>query len=143
MSYHGEVMGFRWKISRRHACLLAVTVALGATAVGCGHPVQRKLEGRWVGEAVENFDDRDMAAATGWAKGTSMEFSGSSLTVAVPAEEPRSGPYKVVSVHQNDVSIAVTRSDGATDKVHFKLDDDHNMRWMLDGSRSIVLRRED
>ena len=72
-----------------------------------------------------------------------MEFSGSSLTVAVPAEEPRSGPYKVVSVHQNDVSIAVTRSDGATDKVHFKLDDDHNMRWMLDGSRSIVLRRED
>ncbi len=143
MSYHDEVMGFRWKISRRDACLLAVTVALGATAVGCGHPVQRKLEGRWVGEAVENFDDRDMAAATGWAKGTSMEFSGSSVTVAVPAEEPRSGPYKVVSVHQNDVNIAVTRSDGATDKVHFKLDDDHSMRWMLDGSRSIVLRRED
>jgi hypothetical protein len=53
---------------------------------GCGHPVQRSLEGRWLGEAVENFQDSQLAAATGWARGLSFEFAGSNVTVAVPAE---------------------------------------------------------
>lgn len=113
-----------------------------AASTGCGHPVERKLSGRWVGESVENFDDKDVAAATGWAKGTSMEFAGSSLTVAIPAEEPRTGPFKIVKVHNSDVSIAVTRRDGTVDRVRFKLDDEHSIRWMLGESRSIVLRRE-
>lgn len=120
--------------------LLGVVLAMALT--GCGHPVQKQLEGRWVGEAVENFDDRDMAVATGWAKGTSLEFAGSTLTVAIPAEEPRSGAYKVVSVHKNDVNLAVKRSDGAADKLSIKLDSEHNLRWMLGTSRAIVMRRE-
>lgn len=110
--------------------------------LGCGHPVQKKLEGRWVGEGVENFDDRQVAMATGWARGTSFEFSGSTVTVAVPAEEPRSGQYKVLQVHNNDVYVAVARADGKSDKVHFKLDDEQSIRWMLGESRSVVLRRE-
>ena len=48
--------------------------------------VKRKLEGRWLGESVENFDAKEMAAATGWARGLSLEFSGTHLTVAVPAD---------------------------------------------------------
>lgn len=119
-------------------CLVAAIAVLN----GCGHPVERKLSGRWVGESVENFDDKDVAAATGWAKGTSMEFAGSALTVAIPAEEPRTGPFKIVKVHNSDVSIAVTRRDGTVDRVRFKLDDEHSIRWMLGESRSIVLRRE-
>ncbi|MBX3128276.1 MAG: hypothetical protein KF718_16245 [Polyangiaceae bacterium] len=119
-------------------CLVTAIAVLN----GCGHPVERKLSGRWVGESVENFDDKDVAAATGWAKGTSMEFAGSSLTVAIPAEEPRTGPFKIVKVHNSDVSIAVTRRDGTVDRVRFKLDDEHSIRWMLGESRSIVLRRE-
>ena len=109
---------------------------------GCGNPVQRKLEGRWLGESVENFDAKEIAAATGWARGLSLEFSGARLTVAVPAEEPRTGKYKVASVHENDVELAVTRLDGAVDSATFKLDDERSLRFMIGDTRAIVLRRE-
>jgi len=109
---------------------------------GCGNPVQRKLEGRWLGESVENFDAKEVAAATGWARGLSLEFAGSRLTVAVPAEEPRTGKYKVASVHENDVQLAVTRTDGAVDTATLKLDDERSLRFMIGDTRAIVLRRE-
>jgi hypothetical protein len=118
--------------------ILAAALFLG----GCGNPVQRKLEGRWLGESVENFDAKEIAAATGWARGLSLEFSGTHLTVAVPAEEPRTGKYKVESVHDNDVQLAVTRLDGAVDTASFKLDDDRSIRFMIGDNRAVVLRRE-
>lgn len=121
---------------------LLLSLAVAAGLVGCGHPVNKKLEGRWVGDGVENFDDRNMAVATGWAKGASFEFSGTTMTVAVPAEEPRTGTYKVTSVRENDVELAVTRQDGAIDKARFRLDSEHSMRWMLGNERSVVLRRQ-
>jgi hypothetical protein len=113
-----------------------------AITVGCGHPVQRSLEGRWLGEAVENFQDSQLAAATGWARGLSFEFAGSNVTVAVPAEEARSGRYQVSSVHESDVRLAFTAKDGKTSTALFKLDNDHSIRWMLGEGRSIVLRRD-
>lgn len=113
-----------------------------AISTGCGHPVQRSLEGRWLGEAVENFQDTQLAAATGWARGLSFEFAGSSVTVAVPAEEPRSGRYKVSSVHESDVRLSITTKEGKATTALFKLDNDHSMRWMLGQGRSIVLRRD-
>ncbi len=120
-----------------------VAVSLSAGLGGCGHPVERKLDGRWLGESVESFDDPAVAAATGWAKGTSLEFAGSTLTVSIPAEEPRTGEYKVLKVYKNDVQIAVTRKDGSVDNAKFTLDDDRSMRWRLSGGRSIVMRRQD
>ncbi|HEX3775168.1 MAG TPA: hypothetical protein VHV51_11930 [Polyangiaceae bacterium] len=119
--------------------LLAVSALFSS---GCGNPIQHKLEGRWLGESVENFDSKDVATATGWARGLSLEFSGSHLTVAVPAEEPRTGKYQVASVHENDVELAVSRADGTVDKANFKLDDERNIRFMVGDSRAIVLRRE-
>ena len=113
-----------------------------AFSVGCGHPVQRSLEGRWLGEAVENFQDSQLAAATGWARGLSFEFAGSSVTVAVPAEEPRAGRYAVSSVHESDVRLSFTAKDGKTSSALFKLDSDHSMRWMLGQGRAVVLRRD-
>lgn len=109
---------------------------------GCGNAVQRKLEGRWLGESVENFDSKEMAAATGWARGLSLEFSGNKLTVAIPAEEPRVGKYKVASVHENDVALAVTRADGSVDNANLKLDDERSLRFMVGDNRAVVLRRE-
>jgi hypothetical protein len=120
------------------AWLLSAALFLAA----CGNPVQRKLEGRWLGESVENFEARDMAAATGWARGLSFEFAGTRLTVAVPAEEPRTGKYQVASVHENDVQLAVTRPDGAVDTASFKLDDERSVRFMIGDNRAVVLRRE-
>ena len=124
------------------ASLFGLILGSSVVLAGCGNPVQRKLEGRWLGESVENFDAKDMAAATGWARGLSLEFSGTKLTVAVPAEEPRTGKYKVQSVHENDVQLAVTRADGLVDNASFKLDDERSLRFMLGDNRAVVLRRE-
>lgn len=133
-----------FSLGRRRGRLtsLGLLVAGALVLAGCGNPVQRKLEGRWLGESVENFDAKEVAAATGWARGLSLEFSGTHLTVAVPAEEPRTGKYKVASVHDNDVELAVTRLDGAVDTASFKLDDDRSLRFMIGDNRAVVLRRE-
>jgi hypothetical protein len=128
--------------TRRRLTSLGLVLSASLLLAGCGNPVQRKLEGRWLGESVENFDAKDIAAATGWARGLSLEFSGTHLTVAVPAEEPRTGSYKVASVHDNDVELAVTRLDGAVDTANFKLDDEHSLRFMVGDNRAVVLRRE-
>jgi hypothetical protein len=130
------------KISRFRLFRLGLALSAALLLGGCGNPVQRKLEGRWLGESVENFDAKDMAAATGWARGLSLEFSGTRLTVAVPAEEPRTGKYKVGRVHENDVELAVTRIDGAVDTASFKLDDEHSLRFMIGDTRAVVMRRE-
>src|SRR5262245_53818444 len=92
---------------------------------GCAHPVTRKLEGRWLGETVENFGEQEIAIATGWVRGTSFEFSGSALTVAIPAEEPRKGRYKVSSAHEGDILLAVTDEKGAKSKAKLTLVDEH------------------
>ncbi|MCC6216531.1 MAG: hypothetical protein IT376_16835 [Polyangiaceae bacterium] len=120
-----------------YACL---TSALLASA--CGHPVQKKLEGRWLGDGVEGFDDAEIAAVTGWAKGVSLELAGSTATVSIPAHEPRKGTYEVARVHQNDVSLAFKRGDGTIDRAAFKLDDERTLRWVLGAGRAVVLRRE-
>lgn len=119
-----------------------VTILLLLGLPACGHPVQRKLEGRWLGDSVENFDTGDLAAITGWVRGVTFEFSGSNLTVAVPAEEARTGKYKVTSANESGVSLAVQRPDGKTDKVALKLDDERSIRWMVGEGRAVVLRRE-
>jgi hypothetical protein len=118
-------------------------LALAFTAVGCGHPVRRQLEGRWFGESVENFEQRELSAATGWARGVSFEFAGENVTVSMPAEEPRTAPYQVAGVQRNDVRLTVERSTGQKDSMRLRLDDERNIRWMLDEHHAIVLRREE
>ena len=134
----------RTPVTPKTKLMLGLLVAgLAVAAQGCSaHPVQRKLAGRWLGESVENVDGEALAAATGWVKGASMEFAGSTLTVAIPAEEPRSGTYKVARVNKDDVRIAVTRDDGKLDHLLLKLDDEHTVRWMIGGGRAVVMRRE-
>ena len=83
---------------------------------GCGHPAERALEGRWFGDSVENFDASDVALATGWARGASMEFSGSAITVAIPAEDPRKGKYEVESAHDGNLVLAVRDDKGTAER---------------------------
>jgi hypothetical protein len=120
----------------------AASVGIAALLLSCGHPLERALQGRWLGDGVENFDDNDIAMATGWAKGTSMEFLGKTLTVSIPAEEPRKGHYYIAKVHNTDLDLSVVRLDGRVDSVHFKLDEENSMRWMLEGSRAVILKRQ-
>jgi hypothetical protein len=118
-------------------------LVLAVTTSACGHPVKRQLEGRWFGESVENFEQRQLPAATGWARGVSFEFAGETLTVSVPAEEPRTAPYQIASVQRNDVRVSVQRATGERDAVRFRLDDERSIRWMLDDHHAVVLRREE
>jgi hypothetical protein len=125
---------------RRQALIsLGLCVAV-TTMTACGHPVERRLQGRWLGEGVENFDGPTLAAVTGWARGTSFEFSAEKVTVTIPAEDPRSGTYEVVSFRDSKTVLNVKRADGQIDKLELKLDDEHSMRWMLPEGRSIVMR---
>jgi hypothetical protein len=122
--------------------VLVATSTAGLALTGCGHPVQRALEGRWFGESVENFEQPDLAAATGWARGTSLEFSGSSVTVAIPAEDPRKGRYDVESAHDGDVTLAIRDTKGSVTRTRFTFDGDHFLKWRVDDRRTVVMRRE-
>ncbi len=110
--------------------------------VGCGHPAERLLEGRWLGDKVENVDEEQSPAATGWAKGTSFEFSGSTLTVAIPAEEPRSGTYRVSTMSEREVHLAVLDAEGEQTQMQLIVDDERHLRWMLGDGRALVMRRQ-
>ena len=131
----------RWPGSHGPLPSVALVSLLGLVA--CGNPVQRQLEGRWLGDSVESFEQRELSRATGWARGVSFEFTGAKITVTIPAEEPRSAPYKVTGVHASDVRLAVLRPDGKTDPLHLRIDDERSVRWMLDASHAVVLRRDE
>ncbi|HVU00265.1 MAG TPA: hypothetical protein VHE30_00885 [Polyangiaceae bacterium] len=128
-----------WKNGRALGPLVLGT----ALVSGCGHPAARALEGRWFGDSVENFDPTDVAPATGWARGTSLEFSGGHVTVAIPAEDPRKGRFEVESAHEGDLVVAISdEKGGAPTRARFTLDGDRYLRWKIDERRSVVLRRE-
>ncbi|MBN2197306.1 MAG: hypothetical protein JW751_31175 [Polyangiaceae bacterium] len=121
----------------------AALVALAGATVGCwGHPVERRLSGRWLGSAVENVDEASLPAAVGWVKGTSLEFSGRKVTVAVPAEEPRTGRYQVVSAVDRKIELRVKGEDGRTDQLALELESDRRARWSVGNGRYVILERE-
>jgi len=92
-----------------------------------------------MGESIENVDDEIIAAASGWARGTSLEFAGNALTVAIPAEEPRSAEDEGVSVHQNKVRLAVVQPGQKREELRLILDDGRSMRRMLDEKRAVAM----
>lgn len=127
-------------VLRAGAPLLALVLL--PLVVACGSPAKRALEGRWLGDTVENFDENEAPSATGWAKGTSFEFSGSSLTVAIPAEEPRTGTYRVSSMQDRELHLAVLDPEGEQSEMQLILDDEKSMRWVLGDGRALVMRRQ-
>jgi len=116
--------------------------ALASGLPACGNSAARALSGRWLGDSVESFDPGDVALATGWARGASFEFSGSSVTVAIPAEEPRKGRFEVESARDDAIVVAVRDDKGHVDRARFTLDGDRYLKWHLDERRKVVLRRE-
>jgi hypothetical protein len=115
---------------------------LGTLAAGCEKSPRDKLQGRWVGEAVEQVHPSQAAPATGWARGTRLEFSGNKVTVAVPAESPRSGTFKVDKVAGNELDLVFKRSGGGEDRAKVALVDDGKLLWTIGGGVQIVMRRE-
>jgi hypothetical protein len=123
----------------RHWVLLAICLE----AVGCAHPAERALAGRWLGEAVENFDQDELAEATAWARGTMLEFKSSHVTVAIPSEESRTGTYVLSSVADRSVKLRVLDLEGQESDLELMVDDEQHLRWVLGEGRAVVMKRED
>src|SRR5271155_5594787 len=84
--------GCRMRSSVKTALALAITLP---AAAGCEKSPRDKLQGRWLGESIENVPVSQAQKATGWVKGSAIEFSGNKVTVTIPAETPRTGSFKV------------------------------------------------
>jgi hypothetical protein len=110
-------------------------------AAACSKGPQDKLQGKWVGSEIDNVPPDQQARAGGWVKATSFEFKGSKLTVNVPAEEPRSGEFKVARAQGNHLTLQVSRPDGTADEAAFVLADENNLSWDIGNERVVKLRR--
>lgn len=120
--------------------VLALVITFPALA-GCDKTPRDKLQGRWLGESIENVNPAEIAKATGWVKGTALEFAGNKVTVTIPAEAPRAGTFKIASVDGDRVTVSFTREEGGHDEADFRFAGDGAMRWSVGGGREIVLLR--
>ncbi len=120
---------------------LALAITLPAAA-GCEKSPKDRLQGRWLGESVENVPVSELQKATGWVKGTALELNGNKVTVTIPAEPPRSGTFKVARVEGDHVWMTFQRDDGGgREEVQLRLVGERSMRLNVGGGREIVMLR--
>lgn len=120
--------------------MLALAIPL-TTVAGCAKGPRDRLQGRWYGETVENVPADQVARATGWVKGTAIEFAGNKVTVTVPAETPRSGTFKVAKTEGERVTLAFQRPEGGLDEADFRFVTDQTLRWDIGSGREVVLTK--
>ena len=119
---------------------LAVLAALALAA--CSKNPSEKLQGKWVGDDVDNLPAEQVEAATGWIKGTALTFEGGKLTVAIPAESTRTGTFKVKEGSKGPaVQLAVTGGDAPAEAKLTLSDDGKSLRWDLGEGREATLLR--
>lgn len=118
------------------ALALAITIP---AAAGCEKSPKDKLQGRWLGESIENVSVAQVQKATGWVKGTAIEFNGNKVTVTIPAETPRSGTYSVTRKEGDALMVSFKRDEGGRDETEMALVGDHTLRWRIGGGREIVM----
>lgn len=107
--------------------------------VGCSKSPKDRLQGRWLGESIQNVPEAQVAKATGWVKGTSLEFNGAKVTVTIPAESPRTGTFRVTEAEGNRMLVSFLREEGGRDEAELALVNEHEMRWRIGDGREIVL----
>jgi len=117
---------------------LALLLVVPATA-GCGKAPKDRLQGRWLGESIENVPEAHLAKAMGWVKGTSLEFSGAKVTVMIPAETPRTGSFRVTQAEGDKMVVSFLREEGGRDEAEFLLVGEKELRWRIGEGREIVM----
>jgi hypothetical protein len=120
----------------RTALALAITLP---AAAGCEKSPKDRLQGRWLGESIENVPTAQLQKATGWVKGTAIEFNGNKVTVTIPAETPRSGTYKVARKDPDTLLVSFLREEGGRDEAEMALVGDQSLRWRIGDGREIVM----
>lgn len=114
---------------------------LAVGVVACLASPERALSGSWAGQNIESLDGSVSAARSGWAKGTSLSFAGSQITVTLPGETPRRGRYQVVANDDGKLEIEVEGHSGHVDRALLTLETDRLLRWHLDNVHTLVLHR--
>ncbi len=123
----------------RSKTALALVFAL-PVAAGCEKSPKDKLQGRWLGESIENVPLAQLTKSTGWVKGTAIEFQGNKVTVTIPAETPRTGSFKVARGTEPDaLLVSFVRDEGGHDEAEMKLVGDQTLRWRIGDGREIVM----
>src|SRR5689334_24311974 len=89
----------------------SAALALPLFVLGCGGGPADKLEGKWVGDRIDNVSAEQVARATAWVKATTLEFAGDKLTVTIPTETARKGTFKVAKVDGDKLVLSVHRKD--------------------------------
>ena len=117
---------------------LAIAITLPAAA-GCEKSPRDKLQGRWLGEGIEHVPPSQLQKATGWVKGTAIEFSGNKVTVTIPAETPRSGTFRVSRLEGETLLVSFLRDEGGRDDAEMQIVGDQTLRWRIGEGREIVL----
>ncbi len=89
--------------------------------------------------------EKARASAEGWARQTSLSFEGNAVTVAIPAEAPQSGTFKIAKVEGEKLSVDFKRSaqDPHPATSEFRLTKDDKLVWSLGGADVIMTRQVD
>jgi hypothetical protein len=117
---------------------LALAITIPAVS-GCEKSPRDKLQGRWLGESIENVPAHQLQKATGWVKGTAIEFNGNKVTVTIPAESPRSGTFKVSRHEGEALVVSFNRDEGGHDEAEMTLVGDQQLRWKIGEGREVVM----
>ncbi|HTV22033.1 MAG TPA: hypothetical protein VMG12_25260 [Polyangiaceae bacterium] len=122
---------------------LGVCFALAlSSSLACQRSSQSRLEGRWLGHRFESLDGSIGAGRAGWAKGASLTFEGSRVSVRVPGEPARSGDYRVLSDRDGELELAIVGHDGHVDRAELTLETDELMRWHLTPVHTLVMHHD-
>jgi hypothetical protein len=130
------------QLQRQKEGWAAILMACWIGVSGCWSSPTAQLSGRWLGARVESSDGSVSAARSGWAKGTSLSFSRSRLTVALPGEPPRHGKYQVLSEDDGQLELQIEGHDGHLDRTRLTIETDDLLRWHLSSVHTLVMRRE-
>jgi len=128
-------------MQRRVKTALALAITTIPLLCGCEKSPRDKLQGRWLGETIENVPASQLQKATGWVRGTAIEFAGNKVTVTIPAETPRSGTFRVSRLEGDNLLVSFLREEGGRDDAEMRLVGDQTLRWRLGEGREIVLVR--
>lgn len=131
---------------RAHLPLILACIALSAGSFGCSKSPKDRLQGKWRGVGVERVaGEKARASAEGWARQTSLSFEGNAVTVAIPAEAPQSGTFKIAKVEGEKLSVDFKRSaqDPHPATSEFRLTKDDKLVWSLGGADVIMTRQVD
>jgi hypothetical protein len=121
------------------ALCLAIALPAAGMMTGCEKSPRDRLQGRWLGESIENVPAAQMAKATGWVKGAAIEFNGAKVTVTIPAETPRSGSYKVTRKEGDTFLVSFAREEGGHDEAEMSVVGDGQLRWRIGEGREIMM----